>query len=335
MGKLFLKKFLILANSVFLVLQLISMRALGGYIEIPLLSLAVPLLCLVNIFFFIFWLLRFEWPVFLFLFSVLISYPEWQMLYQFSDNGIKTTKGLSVMSYNVRSFNRFKWLEESDVAGSIEDFIVERAPDVICFQEYAQREAPNLADYPYKIFKPYVKGGNICSCIVSKYPLIHSESISFDGSQNGGMLSDLIWNTDTLRIYNMHFESFRLNKMDTLIANNSSDKIRLKLQTIFDIQESQVEQFNALAKENTRYPEIICTDLNNTAFSKAYQKIKQTRQDSFLEEGEGLGATYTFSLLPMRIDFIFSSPSLQTIDYQTHQIKLSDHKPISVVLGKS
>jgi endonuclease/exonuclease/phosphatase family metal-dependent hydrolase len=37
----------------------------------------------------------------------------------------------------------------------------------------------------------------------------------------------------------------------------------------------------------------------------------------------------------MRIDFIFASPELKIIDFETHAVKLSDHKPISVRLKKN
>jgi endonuclease/exonuclease/phosphatase (EEP) superfamily protein YafD len=37
--------------------------------------------------------------------------------------------------------------------------------------------------------------------------------------------------------------------------------------------------------------------------------------------------------MPMRIDFIFASSALNVIDFQTHGVKLSDHKPISAKFG--
>ena len=164
--------------------------------------------------------------------------------------------------------------------------------------------------------------------------LTFPSEVSFEGSLNGGMQSDLIWKKDTLRIYNLHFESFRLDSKDSLISSNYSEKIRAKLKTVFKIQNQQVNQFNALSKLNS-YPEIICTDLNNNAFSRAYKEIQKTRVDGFLERGAGFGATYDFLNMPMRIDFIFTSPKLRVVDFETHGVKLSDHKPISVRLEKS
>jgi endonuclease/exonuclease/phosphatase family metal-dependent hydrolase len=118
-----------------------------------------------------------------------------------------------------------------------------------------------------------------------------------------------------------------------LISSNYSEKIRKKLQAVFEIQSNQVSQFNTLSHSNT-YPEVICTDLNNNAFSESYKLLSKNRIDSFTEAGAGLGATYYFSSLPLRIDFIFTSKSLRVIDYKTHQVKLSDHRPISAKLSK-
>ena len=310
------------------------MGTLGNFPSYPLLSLAVPMLCFINFIFFVFWLFRFRWPVFLFFGALLISFQEWKLFYQPQNNGISMSSGLKVMSYNVRSFNRFKWLEETAVSSSIETFVNQSEADVICFQEFASNEAPKFENYPYQIFTPYIEDGKIGSCIVSKYPLIKSKGISFKGSLNGGMQTDLIWEKDTLRIYNLHFESFRLDRKDSLISSNYSEKIRVKLQTVFDIQYQQVMKFNSLSESNP-YPEIICTDLNNNAFSKAYREIQRSRVDTFLEKGTGFGATYNFSFIPMRIDFIFASRELKIIDFETHSVKLSDHKPISVRLEKN
>jgi|TARA_A200000159_G_scaffold164935_1_gene197680 endonuclease/exonuclease/phosphatase family metal-dependent hydrolase len=309
------------------------MNVMGGFIKIPLLTLLVPLLSMINLVFFLIWLLRFQWPALLFIAVLAISLQEWKLLYQFENSGITTSKGLHVMSYNVRSFNRFEWLKHDDVSSSIESFINESKADVICFQEFSKEEAPEFKDYPYQAFKPYVNGGKIGTSIISKYPLVNSKLISFEGSQNGGMQSDLIWKKDTLRFYNLHFESFRLNRSDSLISSNYSEKIRRKLQAVFEIQSNQVSQFNTLSQSNS-YPEVICTDLNNNAFSEPYRLLSKTRVDSFTEAGAGLGTTCYFSILPLRIDFIFTSKTLRVIDYKTHEVKLSDHRPISAKLSK-
>ena len=66
-------------------------------------------------------------------------------------------------------------------------------------------------------------------------------------------------------------------------------------------------EFDKIDKNNL-HPSIICTDLNNNAFSKIYKGIKNKRIDAFSIAGNGLGGTYNLAYFPFRIDFIFLTP---------------------------
>jgi endonuclease/exonuclease/phosphatase family metal-dependent hydrolase len=160
---------------------------------------------------------------------------------------------------------------------------------------------------------------------------VNSKTISFEASLNGGMQSDVLFNQDTLRLYNLHFESLRINSKDTLLSSNYSEKFRSKIKNVFEIQKQQVFEFNLLSDSN-KFPEIICTDLNNNAFSESYKNLSKNRLDTFKEKGQGFGSTYQFPYFPLRIDYIFTTKNITTLDYITHEVELSDHKPISVVL---
>ncbi len=329
--KSFPEKVLIFINLTTLIVQLFAMDSFGLGLNIPILSLSVPLICIVNLILAIYWLLSFQWPFFIFFITYAISFESWQLLYQFKAKGINTSSGLNVMSYNVRAFNRFNWLDIKEIPQLISEYIETVKPDVVCFQEYSQNRAPKLKNYPYKIFKPYVQNGNIGSCIISKYPLENSKAISFETSSNGGMQADLIWNQDTIRLYNLHFESLRLNSKDTLLASNYSKQFRSKIKGVFETQNGQVLKFNKISKSNS-FPEIICTDLNNNAFSQSYKSLSKNRLDTFKAKGKGFGSTYQFPYFPLRIDYIFITPNIKVLDYRTHNIELSDHVPISANL---
>ena len=328
----FIFKTAVTLNSFLLLLQLLAMDSFNLGIDIPVLALATPILCLINVLFFSYWFLRFKWPLLLFFIAFALSFESWKLLYQFKSEGISTLKGLNVMSYNVRSFNRFDWLDIKDVPESIADFIEKTNPDVVCFQEFSTIKAPEFKNYPYKIFKPYVVNGKIGSCIISKYHLINSKGIAFKASANGGMQSDLIWKRDTLRLYNLHFESLRINAKDTLFSSHYSHKIRSKFKRISQIQKDQVTLFNSLSYSSP-FPEIICTDLNNNAFSESYKRLAKQRLDSFREQGQGFGATYQFPYFPLRIDYILTDTKIKILDFKTHKIKYSDHRPISALLN--
>jgi endonuclease/exonuclease/phosphatase family metal-dependent hydrolase len=260
-----------------------------------------------------------------------IGFKEWRLLYQFKENGINTSKGLSVMSYNVRSFNRFEWLDTSNIPIKIHNFISNESPDIISFQEYAIDLAPTFKDYPYLFFTPYTKNGKVGSCIVSKLPLYNPQPILFTGSENGGMHVDFLYKKDTLRLYNIHFESLSFNLKDTLLDSRYSEKIRSKINEVFTIQQSQILQVKKIMNVCV-FPEIICTDLNNNAFSESYRALSKGMKDSFLLKGDGFGATYQFPYFPLRIDYILTDPIIKTISFKTHSVKLSDHKPISVTI---
>ena len=324
-------RFFAFINAFLLVLQLIAMGSISGIISIPIFSLVVPLLCFANIFFFIFWLIRFQWPFLLFVLTFVIGFKEWRLLYQFKDKGIIISDGLSVMSYNVRSFNRFKWLDTSNIPKEINTFITNESPDIISFQEYAIDLAPIFKDYPYLFFTPYTRNGKVGSCIISKLPLYNPQPVLFTGSENGGMYVDFLYKKDTLRLYNIHFESLGFNLKDTLVDSHYSKEIRSKINKVFAIQQLQVLQVKKIMNGSV-FPEIICTDLNNNAFSASYRALSKGMKDSFLAKGTGFGSTYQFPYFPLRIDYILTDPKMKTISFKTHSIKLSDHKPISVSL---
>ena len=294
-----------LFNAGLLFIQLLAMGSLGYWIELPLFSLVVPLLFFINLVFFIFWVVRFQWPLLLFILAVTIGYDELQLLYQFEDKGIRIESGISVMSYNVRSFNRFKWLDTSNIPKEIDNFISNESPDIISFQEYAIDLAPSFKDYPYLFFTPYTKNGKVGSCIVSKLPLYNPQPILFTGSENGGMHVDFLYKKDTLRLYNIHFESLSFNLKDTLLDSRYSKKIRSKINEVFTIQQSQILQVKKIMNVCV-FPEIICTDLNNNAFSESYRALSKGMKDSFLLKGDGFGATYRFPYFPLRIDYILT-----------------------------
>lgn len=323
----FLFKILLFLNLFFIVIQQLLLESSSLGLELPLLILFIPILCLINLFFFSFWFFRFKWPALISFLFFLANLSSWQLIYQIKPNAISISEGLKVMSFNVRAFNRFKWLDRKKVPESIEKFIQKKSPDIICFQEYDNKLSPNFDEYKFKIFKPYKNNGRVGSCIVSKYPLINGKEILFENSLNGGMQSDLIWKRDTLRIYNIHFESLKINSNDTIFSSEYSKKIINKLRKVFTLQRNQMSKFLELIHKN-KLPEIICTDLNNNSFSDIYNFISKGRNDAFLEKGSGFGSTYRFPFFPLRIDYIFTSKNIKVLDFKTYDIDLSDHKPI-------
>jgi len=80
--------------------------------------------------------------------------------------------------------------------------------------------------------------------------------------------------------------------------------------------------------KNAPYPVLLCGDFNDTPISYAYQTVANLLEDSYLNAGLGLGGTYVGRLPSFRIDYIFNDAAFKAVDFQTLNLKLSDHKPI-------
>ena len=329
----FVEKCLLAFNGFLLVFQLMLMGSIPSLFNFSILNLFIPVVVLVNLFLFCYWLMKMKWPFLLFMLAFLIGYGEWNLLYQFPKNTVrKSSSTFSVMSYNVRLFNKYRWIDSSTIPTSIEDLILEKDPDVLCLQEYSRSEAPRLDAYDYKYIQPSREMGKSPLAIYSKFPILDQGYIDFEASTNSGAFVDVSFRNKRLRVYNLHLESFRINAEDSLFSNPNSEALQLKFDEVFRKQLTQIDQFNAAESVND-FPSIVCTDLNNTQFSKAYKALSEDRNDAFAIAGKGLGETFYFSSFPLRIDFIFTHKDFKINTFEVIKENFSDHYPIITHLG--
>lgn len=323
----FFKYFLIIVNIFFTLAQIILMKLDYSLNNFELLKLIIPVFCLINILFFIYWIYFFKWPLFIFIFSFALCFSEWVLLYQLPNNAIVSSQGFKIMSFNVRNFNVYEWIKEKDIPKSIEKFIKKKNPEIICFQEFDKVLSPEFKDYPYKYFHSFGSNINRGSCIYSKFPILKSGKINFNNSNHGGIYIDIKKGRDTLKIINIHFESIGLSRKDTLFVDRDFFSLNNKIQKTFNKQKIQASKISDFLSK-IEIPAIICSDLNNNAFSIPYKKMSIEKKDAFVEAGNGFGHTYFFGFFPLRIDYILVDKSLKVLSFSTFEENLSDHKPI-------
>ena len=329
----FLEYGLLFINAITLMFQLMLMGSIPSFFNFSVLNLFIPIVVLINLSLFTYWLIKMKWPFLLFMIAFLIGYGEWSLLYQFPKTSIrKSSSTFSVMSFNVRLFNAYNWIEKKDIPLKIEAFIRDKNPDVICFQEYSKNEAPRFEGYDYKYIQPTRNIGKSPLAIYSKFPILSQGYIDFKESTNSGSYVDLSFRNKRFRVYNLHLESFRITEADSLLSNPYSKEFQVKFDDVFKKQLTQIDQFNQVELEND-FPSVICTDLNNTQFSKTYKALALNRQDAFTEAGKGLGETFYFSSFPLRIDFILTDKSFIVNSLEVYREDLSDHYPIITYLG--
>jgi hypothetical protein len=112
------------------------------------LSLAVPFLITLNLLFMVYWLLQVKKKLLLSFSILFIGFIFLSPLYKFSSSKhIEDSENLLVMNYNVRLFNLFEWIPDTNVKQKISNFISEKQPDILCMQDYRSDEALHLDDY--------------------------------------------------------------------------------------------------------------------------------------------------------------------------------------------
>ena len=305
------------------------------------LTLILPLFLILNGLFFVFWMLQMKRQMVISGIVLILGITFVNKFYKFSSHNIDREEGdMIVMSYNVRLFNLFQWIERESVKDDIKKFINEENPDILCIQEYSETANVDLRVYKHKFI--FMQGNKIKTgqAIFSKYPIVDNGNIEFPESDNLIVYADIRKGKDTIRVYNMHLQSIKISPDVTEIESNvetinqkKSEIVFKRIGKAFTKQQVQAEILMKHKKE-CHYPMIICGDMNNSAFSYVYRSIKGELNDCFEEAGKGFGETYNFKYYPARIDYIFTDKSMKVKSFQNFpEFKNSDHYPIVALLS--
>ena len=298
------------------------------------LTLFLPFFLVVNLMFFMYWLLQFKKYIFVSGLVLLLGITFINKFYNLKPTMLpKSEKEFTVMSYNVRLFNKFNWNKKANIPTKIAEFVTEKNPDILCIQEYSNLEKTQFSNYKYKhVFK---EGKNIIvgNAIFSKYKIIDKGVINFPNSTNNAVYADIIKDKDTLRIYSMHLQSIKISTdiEEEEIQKMNESKTKYIFRKISSAFTKQQEQALLLKQHYTdcKHKKIICGDMNNSAFSFVYRTIKGSMQDAFESNGEGFGKTYNFKYYPARIDYIFADKNIQINSFETlNDFYNSDHFPL-------
>ena len=296
-------------------------------------NLGASFFVLINALFALYWLVKLKRQLLLSLFVLFVGYMSFGSVYKFSSSeNIEIINNLKVMNYNVRLFNLYDWIPERGLETKIKKFIKTESPDVLSVQEYHPHKNIDLSFFKYKYEKLSGKNMKYGQAIFSQYPILNSGSIEFPNTANNAIFADILKGSDTVRIYNIHLESLRIDANVESLKKEDSERLFNRIGTTFKMQQFQTELF-LMHKKQCPYKMIICGDFNNTAFSYVYRKIKGDLNDTFKEAGNGFGRTYDFKFFPVRIDFIFSDDTFSVNGFNAYDEHYSDHYPIMATLG--
>jgi endonuclease/exonuclease/phosphatase family metal-dependent hydrolase len=273
------------------------------------------------------------------------------------------SKGIKLMSYNVRNFDLYNWSGNKKTRSRIMGLIGKESPDIICFQEFYTDDedflnAEYLRDslgykyhYIHVTYDKWYKNAEQMKwhhlfwglAVFSRYQIVDTGVVKFDESGgNQCMFADLSVNGKTLRIYNTHLQSMHLgyddyDTIEELSENQNTNwyRIRNLIRKMKHAYSKRANQAKTVHEHVNRYQgqKIVCGDFNDSPVSYSYQSISRGLQDAFIQRGKGFGQSFDTNLGFFRIDFILPDPSIQVNSYRSIHRNLSDHYPVVVTIS--
>ncbi len=367
-GREILKKFLYFLN-ICAVLALLA-SYLSGYISpekfwiLAFFGLAYPIFLLVNVFFVLLWLLAWKRFAFISLIAIISGFHSLQAVYPFRFSQPKplALPKIKIVSFNVHSlYGNQKLGSQKETKSKVTEFLARQDADIICIQEFYAigedfsqtllkfAQSIHLDHYSFKNYQEFYNKKKINAIATfSRFPIVNFGCLRLPDHSHYATYSDIVMNSDTIRIYNLHLESIRFGYDDysfyshltepdieeDIPIKEGSMRMLWKLRKAFKIRSKQV---NILAEHiaSCHYPVILAGDFNDTPSSYTYHQLTKNLTDSFIESGHGLfESTYAGKLPSFRIDYILHSDMFKSISYQRASINISDHFPISTILMK-
>ena len=294
-------------------------------------GLVFPYLFLINLVFAIWWLFFLDRRIWLSTLVLVLSWNQIVRLIPFAnkDQGPSDQTEIKVMSYNVRLFNRYqRWIKRHGISNEIDTLIKNNLPDILCFQEYEINRDYYIKTFPHHFSLPRFKvEPKSHSAIFSRFPLLNKGLIEFTESLQYAMYADVALPSDTIRLYNIHLQSFKVSDYRWNDKKEWAKEILNNLELGFKKHSEQIDMVNDHIKKSP-YPVLICADLNSTPFSYVYHELINGFQDTFVEKGSGIGTTFHFNKIPFRIDFILADSSFVVSSHKVIRKPLSDHYPV-------
>lgn len=331
---------------------------------LPVLCLVIPVLYIIETALLLYWTIRWKKLAFLPLCVLAVGLfglngffkPEFGRTYS---EPPRDKSAFTVMTYNVMGImhreNNKLYSSMDTVAG----IIASERPDILCIQEFqSTAEAPKerfdeLLDWlpysttAYKRETSTNRGWGVA--IYSRYPILKTGVIDYDGTSNSSKWADIRIDNDTVRVFCSHLQTTAIStsdhdfitNMDFVTDSTRSEKlgsIYNKLQQNFSIRARQADSLSQHIAASP-HPVVVCGDFNDTPMSYVYHTMSRGLKDGFKQAGHGMQSTYRGFFDMLRIDYILHSPEMQTVRYDVPDFDVSDHNPvvadIKFVKGKS
>ncbi len=357
-----------LASAILLVISFLSPHISPQRIWFPsFLGLAYPYILLLNLAFLLFWILVKRKEFIISLLAILLGWNTFTRYCSLHPGALfrkahyenlsredrVINRQLKVQSFNVRAFDLYRWTENPSAREEMIRMFRRDDAEIICLQEFYSREGGafdpdalygSLDRTPHHHIEYTIRNrvNRYGIAIFSFYPIVSRGRLDLNNSLSICSFADILVENDTLRIYNMHLQSIRLNNQHYRLID--SLKLRYDDQQMDEIRDISFRLRDAFIKRAAQadriarhiaecpYPVIVCGDFNDTPVSYTYHRIGEGLQDAFAEAGWGVGRTYNGKFPSFRIDYILFGEEFEAMHFTRSKEKLSDHFPVTAYL---
>jgi endonuclease/exonuclease/phosphatase family metal-dependent hydrolase len=315
------------------------------------LGLAFPWLLLANVIFILLWAtsrMRFWW------FSTLTLLIGWTHLtavfgvnfWKNTEGSLKTENTVRILTYNVAEISLPYYKDKFAARQNLNTFFKQQKADIICLQEgincstaalvQLETDLPFFSSYPYRSQQ---RGNKIM--IISRFPIIGEGKLDSSKTGNGCNFADISIGTKKIRVFSLHLTSNKVSGMADDLAKKgdvSDDDSWLEVGRMLKrvrrtgILHTREAEFIASNIQQSPYPVIVCGDFNDIPVSYAYRTLSEGLSDAFQQSAFGFSSTYNGNIPALKIDNILMSPTIEAHVCKIHNVKFSDHYPMTADL---
>ncbi|MFA6870833.1 MAG: endonuclease/exonuclease/phosphatase family protein [Bacteroidaceae bacterium] len=348
MGKAALNKVISTTNKIpaIVVIILSIMGSFGRYYDpithpfMAYLTTVLPVLLLVDLFFFIFYISTRHKIYWLCLVAILANFQYLRAICQIQSTPAEQANDITIATYNVHGFSRDGMGYR---ARKINNLMRSNKVDIICMQEFNDNHYFTLDSirktfqaYPYYHI-PKNNKQKTRVAIFSKYPIVQQVYLSFGDTDNCGQWVDILAKGQQFRVYNLHLQTTAIVKNSYLkgkrLIGEASEQRKAMVQLNYGIVDniqirSQQAREVAESTDTCQWPVIVSGDFNTLPSTYVYHLFSQRLKDGFISCGKGYAYSINSFLRLLRIDYIFHSNDITGVRYYSSNEPYSDHNPV-------
>ena len=302
---------------------------------LPILGLGYPALLLANLIAILVWFFWDKKLTFFSLVTLIIGIPSCQKIVTVSIPE-SSEESISIATYNANFSKPIAFAPAEEQSTLIANFEAHLSDydhiDILCLQEYGERTRTYIGKAMTFPYSHELEGKSVA--ILSKWPIVEKGIVDFKStSANICLWADIKVRDEVVRVYTTHLESNRHDGEVPDVIVETAPEAMSNLALLGVVKHYQKFSAHRVAQARkirlhmttSPHPVIISGDMNDTPQSHVYKVLSEDMQDTWVDEGLGIGSTFGEKIPALRIDYIFADDNIDVLDHNVHRSDFSDH----------